>query len=132
MLSKSSVIAGAEVEGLGPILGPIGFIIERRSIPDHLKHELWDLNGMGRRAIASRQKRCWSILRIRYMVLVIRRVKVLAIPARRVDDVRTNTTQTRYFREPLRVQLRISARRSIIAAEVGTRVASEAGLVFVL
>lgn len=65
------------------------------------------------------------------MVLVIRRVEVLAIPARRVDDIRANTTQTRHCRETLRVQLRISARRSIIAAEVRTRVASEAGLIFI-
>jgi hypothetical protein len=62
------------------------------------------------------------------MVLMIRAVQVLAIPAGRVQDVRPDTAGARLGREALKVTAAVAARSEVISAEVGSAEATEAAL----
>jgi hypothetical protein len=98
----------------------------------YLEHELRDLDRVACRAVTRRQKVRRTLRRIRNVVLVVRTVKILPVPARRVQDIRADAAGARLRREPLKVELCIRARRRVVPAEVRPRVAPEAALHLVL
>jgi len=51
VLAVPSVVSSAEIEGLGAVCWPVRFVVEFCGVPDDLKHELGDLNRVGRRAV---------------------------------------------------------------------------------
>lgn len=63
---------------------------------------------------------------------MIRTIQILPIPARRIQNIRPNPPRARPRREPFKVELRIRARRRVVPAKVGPRVAPEAALHLVL
>ena len=77
----AGVVTMAPVEGLRPVGGPLGLVIELARVIHDLVHDLGDLDGMGRRAGAAALKGTRG--RVRDVRLVVWAVDVLAVPARR-------------------------------------------------
>ena len=82
VLAESGVVSRAEVEGLGPVLGPQRAVVELSGVPDDLVHELWDPDGVRRRAAAAEAQEVGRARRrVGHVVLVVRSVQVLSVPA---------------------------------------------------
>lgn len=82
MLAKASAVSSAEVKGMLHTLGPRRLVVELGGVPDDLEHQLRDSDGVGGRAVAAEAEEGGGpVDRVGDVVLVVRGVEVLAIPA---------------------------------------------------
>ncbi len=88
----TGVAVGPE-ERLTSVCWPICLVVEGPGIPDSLEEDLWDFDGVGRRAGAPRLERARD--RIRDVICVVRRVQVDAVPAGREPMIGHNAGRTR-------------------------------------
>lgn len=93
----SSGVAAAPDEWLTSISGPVSLVVKGLSIPNSLQQDLWDLDWVGARAVATALK--GTARGVGNMVTMIRAVQVLAVPACRETVVRHDTGRAGLSRE---------------------------------
>jgi hypothetical protein len=80
MLAKTSVVAVAEIEGVGVTRLPLA--VEWGGVPDNFVHELWDADGMCRGAVSSEAEEVGRTGgRIGDVGLVVGAVEIYTVPA---------------------------------------------------
>lgn len=99
----------------------------KKEVNTHLQHQLRQLNRMTLGTRPIHQKITRSLHRIRDMILMVRRIQRLPIPARRIQDIRANA-RTGARREAFGVDTRVGTGCVEVPAEVGGVVAPETGL----